>query len=114
MDDKKEIEIEFVALKKNYLNLNQDLDQERAKNDNIGMELVNLVNENKAMQTTQDKGKSLEGDQTLSLDKRNQATVKELQDTKDALSSAKAEIEKLKTEILKLQVEGQRSLQENE
>lgn len=26
LDDKKEIEIEFVALKKNYLNLNGDLD----------------------------------------------------------------------------------------
>ena len=51
MDEKKEIEIEFVALKKNFLNIQQDLDQERAKNENLGIELVNLVNENKALQS---------------------------------------------------------------
>jgi coiled-coil domain-containing protein 78 len=54
LDDKKELEIEFVALKKNYLNLQQDLDQERVKNDTIGVELVNLVNENKALLSSTD------------------------------------------------------------
>lgn len=49
LEDKKEIEVEFVALKKNFLNMTQDLDQERAKNENLGIELVNLVNENKAL-----------------------------------------------------------------
>lgn len=62
LDDKKELEIEFVALKKNYLNLQSDLDQERQKNDNIGMELVNLVHENKALQTSTDTVKVKEGD----------------------------------------------------
>ena len=47
LDDKKELEIEFVALRKNYLGLQQEVDQERVKNDTIGVELVNLVNENK-------------------------------------------------------------------
>lgn len=50
LDDKKEIEIEFVALKKNFLNLQNDYDQEKAKNDNLGLELINLVNENKSLQ----------------------------------------------------------------
>lgn len=49
LDDKKEIEIEFVALKKNFLNLQNDFDQEKAKNDNLGLELINLVNENKSL-----------------------------------------------------------------
>ena len=49
LDDKKEIEIEFVALKKNFLNIQNDFDQERAKNDNLGLELINLVNENKSL-----------------------------------------------------------------
>jgi uncharacterized protein (DUF3084 family) len=49
LDEKKEIEIEFVALKKNFLNIRQDLDQESVKNENLGIELVNLVNENKAL-----------------------------------------------------------------
>ena len=47
LDDRKELEIEFVALRKNYLALQQEVDQERVKNDTIGVELVNLVNENK-------------------------------------------------------------------
>ena len=50
LDEKKEIEIEFVALKKNFINLQQDLDAEKAKNDNLGLELINLVNENKVLQ----------------------------------------------------------------
>jgi predicted transcriptional regulator len=57
LDERKEIEIEFVALKKNYLNLQEDLERERSKNDNMGLEFVNLVNENKALQSTTDKGK---------------------------------------------------------
>ena len=36
-----------MALRKNYLALQQEVDQERVKNDTIGVELVNLVNENK-------------------------------------------------------------------
>jgi coiled-coil domain-containing protein 78 len=54
MDERREIEVEFVALKKNYLNMQQELDGERTKNDNIGVELVNLVHENKALQTSTD------------------------------------------------------------
>ncbi len=49
LDDKKEIEIEFVALKKNFLSLQQDFDAEKAKNENLGLELINLVNENKSL-----------------------------------------------------------------
>jgi len=49
LDDKKEIEIEFVALKKNFIHLQNDYDQEKAKNDNLGLELINLVNENKSL-----------------------------------------------------------------
>lgn len=90
LDDKKEIEIEFVALKKNYLNLNGDLDQERARNDNIGVELVNLVNENKAMQTSTDKHKINVGDNSSHLEKKNLQMSLDLQEVKDALMEAKA------------------------
>lgn len=38
-----------MALKKNFLNLQNDFDQEKAKNDNLGLELINLVNENKSL-----------------------------------------------------------------
>ena len=49
VNDRKDIEIEFIALKKNFYNLRRDLDQERVKNENLGIELINLVNENKAV-----------------------------------------------------------------
>jgi uncharacterized protein (DUF3084 family) len=49
-EERKEIEIEFVALKKNFLNLQQDLDQEKARSEALNLELIQLVNENKALQ----------------------------------------------------------------
>lgn len=64
LDDKKELEIEFVALRKNYLALQQEVDQERVKNDTIGVELVNLVNENKQLMSSTDKTRATETDQT--------------------------------------------------
>lgn len=44
------MEIEFIALKKNYYSIKRDLNEEISKNENLGVELINLVNENKAMQ----------------------------------------------------------------
>ena len=49
-NDRKDMEIEFIALKKNYYNVKNDSDQEKLKNENLGVELINLVNENKALQ----------------------------------------------------------------
>lgn len=47
--DKREIEIEFVALKKNFITAHTELEGEKKKNENIGIELINVVNENKAL-----------------------------------------------------------------
>lgn len=49
IDEKRELEIEFVALKKNYIEVNRKFDEEKIKNQNVGMELINMVNENKAL-----------------------------------------------------------------
>jgi len=43
------LEIEFVALKKNYINVSTALEAEKAKSENIGLELINVVNENKSL-----------------------------------------------------------------
>lgn len=102
LDDKKELEIEFVALKKNYLNIQQDLDQEKLRSDTIGVELVNLVNENKALMSSTDKAKA--GD----IDKSN-SLLNQLQEAKEALLEAKGEIQKLKSELLKMEVEGKKN-----
>jgi len=38
-----------VALKKNYIEVNKKFEEEKLKNQNVGMELINMVNENKAL-----------------------------------------------------------------
>ena len=110
LDEKKEIEIEFVALKKNYLNGQQDLDQERAKTENLGIELVNLVNENKALQSdshhTNQKAGQI-GDDFSRLERKNDKLGSELQETKEALIVAKGEIERLKTELIRYDLSNQ-------
>lgn len=50
LEDKKELEIEFVAVKKNFLNAREELELEKEKNENLRIELINTVNENKALQ----------------------------------------------------------------
>lgn len=50
INDKKDIDMELIALKKNFTNLRTDLDKEKIKNENLGVELINLVNENKVVQ----------------------------------------------------------------
>ena len=64
LDEKKEIEIEFVALKKNFMNLQSEIDSEKAKNDNLGLELINLVNENKVLQDDSNRVNLKHGDIT--------------------------------------------------
>ena len=49
VEEKRELEIEFIALKKNYLNVASLLEAEKAKSENVGLELINIVNENKAL-----------------------------------------------------------------
>ena len=48
-DEKRELEIEFIALKKNFITVRSDLDENNRKNENLGVELINVVNENKAL-----------------------------------------------------------------
>ena len=62
MNDRKEIEIEFIAVKKNFYNLKNDLDQEKVKNENLGIELINLVNENKEVSKDLEKNTGNRGD----------------------------------------------------
>lgn len=48
--DRKDMEVEFIALKKNYLRMRSDHDQQKEKNQQIGLELINSVNRNKALE----------------------------------------------------------------
>lgn len=48
-DEKKTLQIEFVALKKNYIQKVTMLEEEKLKNQNVGVEMINIMNENKAL-----------------------------------------------------------------
>ncbi len=39
------MKIEFVALKKNFLNLQNDYDNEKLKNENLSVEIIHLLEE---------------------------------------------------------------------
>lgn len=41
--------MEFLVVKKNFLEVNKQYEEEKAKNQNIGLELINSINENKAL-----------------------------------------------------------------
>jgi len=103
-EDKKDIEIEFVALKKNFLNLQEDLDREKARSESLNLELIQLVNENRVLQqdthhTTKKAGEI--GDHMAKAERKNEKMSRELQETKEALLAAKGEVERLKTELIK-------------
>ena len=74
----------------------------------MGVELVNLVNENKALQSeasqVSKKAGNL-GDEFNRMERRNDKYGKELQETKEALIVAKGEIERLKTELIRYELQ---------
>jgi hypothetical protein len=112
VDEKRELEIEFVALKTNYMNLSNELAEEKLKNENLGIEVINLVNANKALTgdadyLTKTKGDLNEDQAKLVLRVDNlEKTKRELE---EALLSAKSEVEMLKTELLKRELTNQQS-----
>lgn len=109
LDDKKEIEIEFVALKKNFLNLQSDFDQEKAKNDNLGLELINLVNENKSLTNEANSVNRKHGDineEHWRLMRKVEKLESELQEKWEAIVIAQGEIERLKSELTRADLRG--------
>ncbi|KRX05294.1 P-loop containing nucleoside triphosphate hydrolase [Pseudocohnilembus persalinus] len=110
VEDKRELEIEFVALKKNYISLNQTVEEEKLKNQNIGMELINMVNENKALHDEMNdiyKKSGNTSDENQKFINRIEKLDRENQEQREALVFAKAEIERLKTEMLKYDIQEQ-------
>ena len=60
--EKKELAMEFITLKTNYMNVTKDLNKELSKNEELGVELLTLVNQKNAMESEQN-AISLERDQ---------------------------------------------------
>ena len=51
LEEKKELAVEFVSLKTNYANLNQEHQKVVAKNRQLGVELLSLANQKSSLTT---------------------------------------------------------------
>ncbi len=52
--DRRELQDEYVALKTNFLSTNRDYDKERARGEELGLELLNVVNARVVLQKEKD------------------------------------------------------------
>lgn len=47
LDTKRDLEVEFIALKKNYITQQKELQEMRRVNEQLGLDVINLNNQNK-------------------------------------------------------------------
>lgn len=115
MEEKSELELEFMALKKNYLEKLRELEQIRVMQENYSLELINVTNENKALQEEISKLYQTHGstsDENKMFLARIEKLQNDLRDKEEALVFAKAEIERLKVELMRYDVLGAKSRNE--
>lgn len=101
-NDRKDFEIELIALKKNYFGCKNDLDAERIKVENLNIEMINLVNENNALHKDMKTELDLKGNVDQSrryLEMRLERIEKELSESQQALLEAQGEKDRLKVQI---------------
>lgn len=102
--------MEFVALKKNYITLTSHIENEKDKYEKLGVELLNLANENKQLNDDQ----NLISRERTNLTKEQKAFIlkiekleNENQKYREAMIEAKAEIERLKTKMIEYDLKDQ-------
>ncbi|CAG9332942.1 unnamed protein product [Blepharisma stoltei] len=104
LEEKRDLEIEFVALKTNYLNLSNEFNEEKVRNENLSLEIINLANENKALRADSDAYAKIKGNISLEQNKllsELEKLGKLNRELEDSLLDAKAEVERLKSELIK-------------
>jgi coiled-coil domain-containing protein 78 len=102
ISDKKEIEMEYISLKKNYLELSKKFNEEKFKTEKLSTELVNLVNTNNSLSNDADylaKLKANLSNEQKQLLMENEKVKKINRDLEDTLMNARSEIENLRAEI---------------
>eukprot|EP00826_Nyctotherus_ovalis_P047833 TRINITY_DN5566_c0_g3_i2.p1 TRINITY_DN5566_c0_g3~~TRINITY_DN5566_c0_g3_i2.p1 ORF type:complete len:302 (-),score=103.36 TRINITY_DN5566_c0_g3_i2:25-930(-) len=109
LEEKKALESEFVTLRKNYMNKSNDLNELKKKNEALELELVNLLNENKALSNyplgapkTANSARSSEGNY-------GKQAENELDGLRDENAQLNAELEKTKAEKLKAEIAAERA-----
>lgn len=93
-DDKKDLETEFLILKKNYIEMGHELDGEKLKVENLGLELINLTNAKKEIER-----------ELQMLTKNQNSESCRLKLLQDKLEARIAKEEELKLTVLNLQNE---------
>lgn len=111
LKDKNEIEMEFLALKKNFLELGKKLNEEKAQNERLSTELVSLVNANSTLANDTDYLSKLKSN--LSVEQKNLSSENlrlrgQVQQLQEDLMNASVEIEQLKVELTRYDLNQQR------
>ena len=52
LSEKKTLSMEYVALRSNYMNLNSEFDESKEEQQHLNVQLINLINANKALEET--------------------------------------------------------------
>lgn len=107
LEDKRELEIEFVALKKNYLAVKEELKLAQETNETLSLEILNIVNSNKAL--TGDSNSLSNQTSTLknsnaTLQVDNAGLKKKVMDLEKQVFAKNLEIEKLKSDVTRFQL----------
>lgn len=109
--EKKELALEFITLKTNFMNVTKDLNKELTKNEELGVELLTLVNQKKSMESRQE-AISQERDQLkkehVKLTHEMSLMQGAMRDVEDKLSNEQELCERLRAEKLRADMELQR------
>eukprot|EP00742_Colponemidia_sp_Colp-10_P005817 GILJ01006221.1.p1 GENE.GILJ01006221.1~~GILJ01006221.1.p1 ORF type:complete len:903 (-),score=202.66 GILJ01006221.1:186-2612(-) len=111
--EKKELEIEFVALKANFLNVNEQLTSELNKNEEIGLQLLHLVNIKNTLQSERDAAMSRKGDldsNVNTMERRLGTLENENRRLEAELRNSRIENETIKANLFQSQLEIQKSV----
>ena len=112
LQEKKELAVEFVSLRSNCVNLQKSFKEERQKNQELGVELLTLVNQRNALD---EKNKQLEADNGALKSKHNEMgrQLGELQAETailiEQLREQKSVAEEMRTEKVRIELEFQRA-----
>lgn len=119
-EDKKDLETEFLILKKNYIEMGNELDAEKLKVENLGLELINLTNAKKEIERELQlltKNQNSEGCRLRLLQDKLEAKCAKEEELKMTVLNLKNEINvfrnqqrtlELDNEKLKMEAEGRR------
>lgn len=110
-ESKRKFEIESMAARVNLIRLTGELAEERKKNENLALEVINLVNENRTHKGDTD---NLENVKTNSLQEQGRMGLeldrlkKQNKDYEEGLLNARSEVEQLRAELVKYDLNSKR------